>query len=316
MEWAFFCCVDLDALEKQWSSSLKDVRQAVPEKKFPEQAEHWALPDRRLMTESFLPQVDYLQSKFGPDAIVSELFGTICAFLDIEKYEHIRPAERRSKFNQWLWGLGIQKSDAMIRVDDFYRLFDLYKGLFYLSMKGPVNSPMQRVILHCYFPDYLKYFTPIRNHRRYDTDNRKNYMREILPDGLEKMTKPSFDWYHFNNLCDFPLQMDPSKIRELWKALDEVSKFWDDFKMTETGPDPDASSELSSTIRSGEEPLYEGKRRDSYEIIQQFIEARSPQSQKYANETYSRFAAEQIRKIAEIAAYAMENNLSLVQYFI
>lgn len=316
MDWAYYCCVNLDSMGQVWNLTLGEIRQTIQGCELPELPEHWATADSGMRLNTYIPAVDRLAARFGEEKPVSEICSAVCEKLNGET---IGPIRREESKKSWWTRLNAREKEICEIVDSYYELFDLYKGLFLLEQRGPVTAPLRSIICHCYFPDYLKYFTSVRNHRRYDGYNRKNYIRKIQPRGMELIQEHIVDWYNFENQCEYPLLMDARKWKEQWDVLGALPDFWDTFTITEVGPTRDASCDFAFEIKLAEDRnkyIREARVHDPHETIQRYIENRRPTKLKVTTPEYSRYAAEQLRKIGDIAEYALQNNLSLVQYLI
>lgn len=318
MDWAYFCCVDHQKIDAHWKSTFQEIREFVIQYNAPEKAEHWALPDKRILHQAYRPQIEILASQFGGESIIRDTFISICSQIDVVKMGIGLMADRKKRSANISKKALLYKDKSLLLMDAFFRLFDLFKGVVLLNRNGPITDPMRVLIIQSYFPDYLRFFTKVKNHRRYDGGNRKNYIRAIEPMGYDRISEITRQSYRFNDLLDFPTLMDAQKWKEQWDVLNGMSGFWNDFKITKVKPgDPEASSELELTVDLAESKISrEHKKRDPFELIQREFENRMPKIQKYDSPEYSRFASGQLRKIGEISSYAIDNNLSLVQYYI
>jgi hypothetical protein len=314
MDWTFYCCVDVPSLERHWRLPLGELRRLVLKTQFPNHSDNWALLDREAMEKAFIPQVDRLVLSYGEEKTTESIFEEICKKLSSVSYG--LDEARKSGFNHFLWKIGVPRNSDLATVDDYYRIFDLYKGLVLINREGENIQPIKSVLIENYFSKYLKYFEIVRDHLRYDGSIRKNRLGELKPSAIDLIGEEIWHAYEWNWLCDFPHIMDAKDWKKKWEKLDGIPSFWEEFHITNKGNNRKESADLQLSISLADEDinLNKGRIRDKEEIIQNFLEARSPKRFKIISDEYSGFVREQLKKIGRVAEYSLANNLSLIKY--
>jgi hypothetical protein len=95
MDWAYYCCVNLDSMDRVWNLTLGEVRQHIQKCELPELPEHWATADSGMKLNAYIPAVDRLAARFGEEKPVSEICIAVCEQLNGETISPHRREESK-----------------------------------------------------------------------------------------------------------------------------------------------------------------------------------------------------------------------------
>jgi hypothetical protein len=306
---SFYFCIDVKEVEQDWYLPVGKLIEKASGTSLSSQ-DHFAVLERTVVDQAFIPELAELKKKFGSDVPMYEI--------SRREMDSFKVAEQKGE------GLGKSLFNGLVgrmsipdEIHSLARIADIYKGIIQIHRIGKAGKPCPYLLSDNYFLDYCKEIKRIRGTSKMDPRIKKNQKRMLAPTEFLSVKSDYEELYNFDVRFNFPVELDPNVWIKFWDKLDQTDKLWDDLTIREQWPGLEGKKIFTMVFKMYREEQMEKMRiKDKAAMIETEIFKRTPTRLSIDNPALVGQLKEHLRDLGEIARFAAEKNLAFVKYYI
>jgi hypothetical protein len=297
---SFYLSVDPIKMEQQWQLPLASLKEEFLQTLPKSQEENWAMLSQRAYKVALEPQFKFLERKYGKNLSLHEITEKLSVgIVSVNGNTDWRTRELDPK------------------IYELVRIQSLYRALLLMNHQGLYNYPITHHIGDDYFLAYLEYRANIKNFLQYDPRIRKNFIEFMFPPELKDIIPNVWEHYEVQYLFHCPVLLNANLWSGKWDKLNAIPDFWRDFKIVNDAQNQDENLDFGLSIdlaRSKKQRKYKLIHKD--DLLQKYLEKAWPKYPDVESPEFREIALTHLKAIGEIAAYAEQNQLLFVKFYI
>jgi hypothetical protein len=297
---SFYLGVNPEKVDYHWNQPASVLKEELIQILPKTQGPNWAMPYLRTYKYALEPQIKFLQKKYGETISLHEITALLSKEVVFSGSD-----------------LQYKTSTTKSIIEQLIRVQSIYRGLLLIAHEEIFNYPITHFVGDDYFCNYLKHRAKIHNFLRYDPRIRKNIIEFMVPPEIKNINRNIWENFNLEYLFHCPVLLEAKIWHEKWEKLNEIPDFWKNFKIKNDPQNRDEFLDISGSInlaRDKKQRKY--KKVHKYDLLQQFLEHAWPKYPDVESPEFLEIAKPHLQAIGEIAAYAEQNNLWFVKFYI